>query len=116
MNTEKEKNNASTQLEKVNRSILNNSHQSGKSANNKSGLGLNSTLHRSTKDQTLTSSIQRNLGASGNNPLGLKKANPETRSSKNSILVRGPSGALEGSEPRLLRDQGDDNNDQAIEQ
>jgi len=31
-------------------------------------------------------------------------------------LIRGASGALEGSEPRILRDQTEDNTDQALEQ
>lgn len=59
MNSEKDKNTGAATQEKANRSLLNNSNQSltGKSINNKSALGLNSTLHRSTKDQTLTSSI-----------------------------------------------------------
>jgi len=55
INSEKDNSSGNEQQDKVNRSLLNNSNQSlplsGKSIHNKSGLGgLNSTLHRSTKD------------------------------------------------------------------
>jgi len=55
INSEKDNSSGNVQQDKVNRSLLNNSNQSlplsGKSIHNKSGLGgLNSTLHRSTKD------------------------------------------------------------------